>query len=80
MSALITIDIKIALSAFSGFGILYWGVIKFTHKQVHKNGKCIADESTKMIKVLQEGLGGIRDVFIDGSQKYYCKLYRRADL
>ena len=80
MSALITIDIKIALSAFSGFGILYWGVIKFTHKKVHKNGKCIADESTKMIKVLQEGLGGIRDVLIDGSQEYYCKLYRHADL
>ncbi len=80
MSALITIDIKIALSAFSGFGILYWGAIKFTHKQVHKNGKCIADESTKMIKVLQEGLGGIRDVLIDGSQEYYCKLYRHVDL
>jgi ATP-binding cassette subfamily B protein len=43
MSVLITIDIKIALFAFSGFGILYWGVIKFTHKQVHKNGKDIAD-------------------------------------
>ena len=80
MSALITIDIKIALSAFIGFGILYWGVIIFTHKQVLKNGKIVADDSTRMIKVLQEGLGGIRDVLIDGSQEYFSKLYRHSDL
>ena len=33
-----------------------------------------------MIKSLQEGLGGIRDVLIDGTQKFYSKLYRDADL
>ena len=33
-----------------------------------------------MIKSLQEGLGGIRDVLIDGTQQFYCKLYRNADL
>jgi len=80
MSALITIDAKIALSALSGFGLMYWVVIKFTHKQVHKNGKCVAEESTRMIKILQEGLGGIRDILIDGSQEYYAKLYRHSDL
>jgi len=80
MSALITIDAKIALSAFSGFSLMYWAVIKFTHKQVHKNGKCVAEESTRMIKILQEGLGGIRDILIDGSQEYYAKLYRHSDL
>ena len=29
---------------------------------------------------MQEGLGGIRDVLIDGSQKFYCKLFRTSDL
>ena len=33
-----------------------------------------------MIKSLQEGLGGIRDVLIDGSQEFYSQLYRSADL
>jgi len=33
-----------------------------------------------MIKSLQEGLGGIRDVLLDGSQEFYSKLYRNADL
>ena len=33
-----------------------------------------------MIKALQEGLGGVRDVLIDGTQEFYCDLYRNADL
>ena len=33
-----------------------------------------------MIKSLQEGLGGIRDVLIDGTQEFYCDLYQNADL
>jgi ATP-binding cassette subfamily B protein len=32
------------------------------------------------VKVLQEGLGGIRDILIDGSQEEYCNNYRDADL
>ena len=33
-----------------------------------------------IVKSLQEGLGGVRDVLIDGTQKFYCQLYRNADL
>jgi hypothetical protein len=33
-----------------------------------------------MVKSLQEGLGGIRHVLIDGSQQFYCNIYRNADL
>jgi ATP-binding cassette subfamily B protein len=33
-----------------------------------------------MVKSLQEGLGGIRDVLIDGTQQFYCQIYRNADL
>jgi ABC-type multidrug transport system fused ATPase/permease subunit len=32
------------------------------------------------MKVLQEGLGGIRDILIDGTQSIYCNAYRSADL
>lgn len=39
----------------------------------------IAEQSTQIIKSLQEGLGGIRDVLIDGSQHVYCELFRRAN-
>ena len=80
MIALFAIDITVALTAFIGFGVLYWGVIHYTRQQLQENSECIADQSTQMIKSLQEGLGGIRDVLIDGSQQFYCQLYQNADL
>ena len=80
MGALFAINTIIALSAFIGFGSLYWLVIRYTKVHLKDNGKTIADQSTQMIKSLQEGLGGIRDVLIDGTQQFYCKLYRNTDL
>jgi ATP-binding cassette, subfamily B, bacterial PglK len=80
MSALFAIDVRVALTASIGFGVLYWGVIRYTKTKLQKNSQVIADQSTMMIKSLQEGLGGIRDVLIDGSQQFYCNIYRSADL
>jgi ATP-binding cassette subfamily B protein len=80
MSALFAIDTIVALSAFISFGLLYLGITRYTGVQLKENSKVIADKSTQMIKSLQEGLGGIRDVLIDGSQQFYCQLYRSADL
>ena len=80
MGALFAINTTIALSASIGFGSLYWLVIRYTKTHLKDNSKTIADQSSQMIKSLQEGLGGIRDVLIDGTQQFYCKLYRNADL
>ena len=77
--ALLSVDPIIALSAFGGFGLIYAGIIKFNQKQQLLNSQCMARESTQVIKSLQEGLGGIRDVLIDGSQAVYCQIYRNAD-
>ena len=79
MGALLVIDTIVALSAFIGIGLLYLGIIRYTGKQLKENSKQIADKSTIMIKALQEGLGGIRDILIDGNQHFYSKLYRNAD-
>jgi ABC-type multidrug transport system fused ATPase/permease subunit len=43
------------------------------------NSQIYARESSQVIKSLQEGLGGIRDVLIDGSQTVYCQIYSSAD-
>jgi len=77
---LVSVDTFIALAAFGGFGLLYGLIIQITRKQLLDNSKRISIESTRVIKSLQEGLGGIRDVLIDGSQKAYCRIYRNADL
>ncbi len=80
ITALVIIDPSIAISAFLGFGLLYLIVIYLTRKQLVSNSTIVADHSTEMIRSLQEGLGGIRDVIIYGSQEYYCRMYRKSDL
>jgi len=80
MAALLIININVALSTFIGFGLFYWLIIRYTKKRLNDNSQIIAMQSTQMIKSLQEGLGGIRDVIIDSTQEFYCQLYRKADL
>jgi ABC-type multidrug transport system fused ATPase/permease subunit len=78
--ALLSVNPLIALMAFGGFGLIYAVIIRLTRKQLAINGARMARESTQVIKSLQEGLGGIRDVLIDGSQATYCQIYSNADL
>jgi ATP-binding cassette, subfamily B, bacterial PglK len=80
LATLFAIDTVVALTALLVLGILYFGIIRYTKKQIRENSETIANQSTQMVKSLQEGLGGIRDVLIDGSQQFYCSLYRKADL
>jgi len=77
--ALLVVDPVIALAAFGGFGLIYVIVIRITRDQLLIDSQRIAYESTEVIKSLQEGLGGIRDVLIDGTQETYCTIYRNAD-
>jgi ABC-type multidrug transport system fused ATPase/permease subunit len=78
--ALLSVQPVIALAAFGGFGFIYTVIIRLTRKQLLIDSLCVARETNQVIKSLQEGLGGIRDVLIDGSQSTYCQIYRNADL
>jgi ATP-binding cassette subfamily B protein len=77
---LFLIDPAIALIAFGGFGAVYLLVVKLTRRRLTLNSERIARESTQVIKALQEGLGGIRDVLLDGTQSTYCKIYNDANI
>jgi ABC-type multidrug transport system fused ATPase/permease subunit len=77
---LLSINPLVAISAFGGFGVIYAVIIKMTRKQLIANSHTIASESVQVTKSLQEGLGGIRDILIDGNQEAYCQIYSNADL
>ncbi|MCG9087452.1 ABC transporter ATP-binding protein [Laribacter hongkongensis] len=77
---LIFVDWKVALACLLGLSIIYLGVIWLVKQQLAIASKQISVESTRVIKVLQEGFGGIRDVLIDGSQESYCRLYKSSDI
>ena len=78
--ALFTIDFVTALAIFGSFGLIYASIIGLTRKQLLTDSHRISHESNNVIKTVQEGLGSIRDVLIDGRQAIYCQIYRNADL
>lgn len=78
MAALILLDPFVAFSALIAFGSVYLVIVKTFKMRLRINSKIIARETDRVVKTLQEGLGGIRDVLIDGSQEIYCKTYNQA--
>jgi ABC-type multidrug transport system fused ATPase/permease subunit len=78
-ASLLVIDPVVAALATAGFGASYGLITWMSRRRLQRNSQRIAYEQTQMVKALQEGLGGIRDVLLDGTQPLYCDIYRRAD-
>ncbi|MDA9094179.1 ABC transporter transmembrane domain-containing protein [Methylophilaceae bacterium] len=79
LAGLVYMNPAMATSAFLGFGVIYLVIIRLTKTTQKKDSENIAHESVQVIKYLQEGLGGIRDVLLDASQNIYCKIYQKSD-
>ena len=80
LSFLVFVDPEVAIISSIVIGILFLIVISYTKKKLSENSDIINSETTMVYKALQEGLGGIRDVIIDGTQEFYCKYCRKSDL
>ncbi|WP_155890770.1 ABC transporter ATP-binding protein [Desulfuromonas sp. TF] len=76
---LLQIDFLAAIFAIVSFSILYFMASIFTRRKLHGNGRLIAENHTRRIQAIQEGLGGIRDVLIDSTQTVYLARYREFD-
>lgn len=79
LSALIYLNPLVAALSILGFSTIYGLILFLTKSSLLRNGVQIVDSSTEVIKSLQEGLWGIRDVLIDGNQEAYSSVYQVAD-
>jgi ABC-type multidrug transport system fused ATPase/permease subunit len=59
---------------------LYLVILKLIKKRLKENSEIIANESTQIVKTVQEGLGGIRDILIDKTQENFTIGYERATI
>ena len=80
LCALILINPFIAIFSFSGFGLIYLFIIKITQKNLLKDGDRINLERVRIIKSLQEGLGGIRDVLLGGLQMMFVENFKKSEI
>jgi ABC-type multidrug transport system fused ATPase/permease subunit len=76
---LIFINPLISLIVFGVVGLIYAALVFKTKKYLVRNSQLVSKESNLVLKSLNEGFGGIRDVLIDRTQEIYCREYRDAD-
>jgi ABC-type multidrug transport system fused ATPase/permease subunit len=79
-SVILYIDPIIASVCFLMFAAIYFFIGLILRRRLKANSIKIASESNRVMQLLNEGLGGIREVLIDGSQRLYTNLYIAADL
>jgi len=72
------IDPYVALIAMMVFGTGYCLIAWKSRMRLRSNSQCIAEQQTQVVKSLQEGLGAIRDVLLDGTQTIYTNIYKNS--
>lgn len=70
---------KILFFLVTSISIFYLLVIKFTKNRLRAYSSEVSLHTNKVVKLLQEGLGGIRDILIDGSQDVFYKMFEKSD-
>jgi ATP-binding cassette subfamily B protein len=79
VAALLAIDWLIAVAAGLVVGLVYLVAMRTSRQPLKQLGKRQVQLTRRLIQALQEGLGAIRDVLIDGSQAFYASTYHQAD-
>jgi ABC-type bacteriocin/lantibiotic exporter with double-glycine peptidase domain len=76
---MLLIDWELTLMAMLAVGCLYSVFALTTKRRLAQNGKQVTMNQVRVAQLVQEGLGGIRDVLIDGLQETYFHMYTQAD-
>lgn len=76
---LVYINPASASLALAGFGLLYMFVILLSRKKIFSDSEKINREMNKVVQLVQEGLGGIRDILIDRTQIVYINSFSGAE-
>ncbi len=79
MSLMIWVEPLFTLATILGLGGLYAIVAQATKKRLAEDGQRVALGQSHVTQLVQEALGGIRDVLIDGLQETYFRIYRQVD-
>jgi ABC-type multidrug transport system fused ATPase/permease subunit len=77
ITTLFLINSLVAISALIWFGGLYFVIALFVKKRLNSYSIVSHFSSIEKLKILQEGLGGIRDILINGSQKIYGNIFEK---
>ena len=73
------VDARLTGEISVAFGGLYLLVAYLTKRQLAVDGRRVTQGQNHVAQVVQEGLGGIREVLLDSLQEVYYRILERAD-
>lgn len=76
---MLLVNVQIALMAGLAFGGMYFFINRGAKRQLHRNGQIISATEAQKIKAIQEGVGAIRDVILDGNHQVYVAAFAASD-
>lgn len=76
---LLWIDAGTAIVAGAVFSVLYGLTSWLGRPALRRNARVIAANRTGRVRSVQEGLGGVRDVLLDGTQPVYHRRFAKVD-
>jgi ATP-binding cassette, subfamily B, bacterial PglK len=59
--------------------LVYGAMSRFTGRRLRRNSETLSETGTARIKIIQESLGGIRDIILDHAQPLFEEKFRRID-
>lgn len=79
LGGLLAIDWVVAVLAAVLFGAVYVSLSQVSRERVVRNSRIISANSSARLQGMQEALGGIRDILLDGSAPLHLRRFQQSD-
>ena len=79
VAAVAAINLPIALAAATGFAIVYIMIASIFRGPLDQRSNTIANAYRERVRLVQESMGGIRDIIVDQSQAAHVEAFRAVD-
>ncbi len=79
VASLLWFDAAVTIVAGCVIGSIYFFIMNRSQRLIFSNGEKTSKQNELLVRTLQEGLGGIRDVLVDSTQPVFVKAYSEAD-
>jgi ATP-binding cassette, subfamily B, bacterial PglK len=79
LALLISIDAFAAMAAFGSLAFFYLLISRLTAARLARNSVVLGTAYDQRVRIIQESLGGIRDLIVDRTQPLYLDEFRKVD-
>ncbi len=76
---LMLIDLQVAIGAALILGTAYTVIFRMRQRLLRRNSAVFSQAGQHKVKVVQEGIGGIREVLLDHAQPFFYNAYQRDE-